>query len=455
METNEIASAENIRKIKELLQTVDNQSQLLIQATQREDARGIVRFTDDHKISTKATPECKVEDSKRKQSVLQGVEEVERLKSEIADLKTSVKEKDLLIANLRAEAIKASKLYNALLAKKAEVEAQNLRLVKRLDVSSEQEFDSSIDYTRVMELKSAVLALEAELQAARTSEESLKTELLCISNDFARTKEDLAEVESQYSRLIEEISVAGDGETGSIPAKFPATQRIGSVKQFPVISGAEEEVRTARESRSLPISPLSTATSNSLLAKSPNKLSRQLRTLPRDSTLSKTGDSSGKESESLEAKRRSEESLTLSSFSFASVSKHGSFPITALTTLIRARAKMLLLCDMSATMGTGGRIKAQRKCVYTIMQTCIEQNCCFALGTWNSRVSWLENSSQGMVEGHGWWRRGDEVLNDFKALDAVEPEGGHDMRASLEAAIRAYPDTTDLVVICHGKVPLA
>jgi hypothetical protein len=105
--------------------------------------------------------------------------------------------------------------------------------------------------------------------------------------------------------------------------------------------------------------------------------------------------------------------------------------LNLLASIIKPKTKMILLCDKSSTMIHGGRIKAQRRCVYSIANASIENNSALVLSYWNSKLHWVSSVSSSN-DHHVAWQRGEEILSSFRTLETVQPEGGHDMRNALE-----------------------
>lgn len=338
---------------------------------------------------------------------------------------------------------------------------------KIVEDSSEERYNkqlkemSTLHEKTVTELHAAIKELEFELHSTKSRENSIAVELKAITTQYYktaeqldRTREELTDIQLNYSRIQAEVEsnafLSRDGSVASI--KDPTT--TSSVKDFPDISEAADRAKlgTLAElpvSLAAPPSQMLSPISNApQLAKSPNKLGRRFRAVDdreeSEITLPFRNASVIDFNINQEIEGKTEDSSSVPSLQ---VPHKTTGTLNLLSMIIKPRTKMLIMCDMSSTMANGGRIKAQRKCVYSLANASIENNSFLALTYWNSKLHWVQAECE-VVTKH--WRRGEEILVGFKALEMVTPEGGHDMRNALENAIRTLPDATDIVVVCHG-----
>ena len=316
----------------------------------------------------------------------------------------------------------------------------------------------------VAELQVTIKELEFELQSSKSKENSIVLELKDITSQYQkaaeeldRTREELSEIQLSYTRMQAEIesSSAYLSREGSVAS---LRDPMGlSVKSFPSISEAADSTKPAKSTENekvhlavppsqIMLSPAPRTTPQP--ARSPNKVGRRFRAVDdreeSEITLPFRNASVIDLNLAQEVEGKTEDSSSVPSLQHP---HKAAGTLNLLSTIIRPRTRMMVMCDMSSTMANGGRIKAQRKCVYALANASIENNSLLALAYWNSKLHWVQ--SDGEPEPR-LWRRGEEILMGFKALESVTPEGGHDMRNALESAIRSLPDATDIVVICHG-----
>jgi chromosome segregation ATPase len=315
---------------------------------------------------------------------------------------------------------------------------RELSALKRSRVSAENTVEGGdsvqkqiTEYSHTIDsLENTLLELKSELEATKTHENSLLVELRDIKQQYERTRNDLNEVQSQYSKIIieHETSTLLSHESGM------------GVKRFPVITGASYDPSVDIDSFKEPgelkihnnpqlVSPLSYSSLN----RSPNKMGRRLTATDEltDTAISLPfKNASIMDFASTDA--RKPDDLNQQHQLNPSVTRIGPFPINMLGNIIKADSRLLIMCDMSSTMEKDDRLKVQRKCVYSIANASLEKNSWLGMSYWNSKlhfVSTVDDDGE-LITRH--WRRGDQILSGFKALESVKPEGGNDMRTSLE-----------------------
>lgn len=324
---------------------------------------------------------------------------------------------------------------------------------KMLDI---QEVMSSHQDT-IHELKRKMGSLESELQLTKKNESTLLLELqdvasrydnasmrlLDTSRALTDAQDELATYQSHFSRI---------GDESVMMHSRDVSMSSSSIKLFPDVSNILSDLETPVKSSSAPedlkhlpaISPLTASIS---LNQSPNKLARRIRAIvEREESEITMPFHDASIMNLIPSPVKSGEETTVTSLN-PSVARSSAFPINLLASIIKPKTKLLILCDMSATMANGDRVKAQRKCVYSIANSSIENNSSLALSYWNSKLHWVVG--EGEEPPYLGWRQGEQILTGFKALEAVPPEGGHDMRNALEVLLRSKAIGSLLIVSCR------
>jgi hypothetical protein len=102
-------------------------------------------------------------------------------------------------------------------------------------------------------------------------------------------------------------------------------------------------------------------------------------------------------------------------------------------------AKILVLGDVSGSMGGGGKMDILKRSFVDIVKKCEESNVNVSLASWDSWIEWSSNS---------WAPAKLAAVQDW--IQNRQARGGNDMRYAIEDAMRHFPDATDVYVMCDG-----
>jgi hypothetical protein len=131
--------------------------------------------------------------------------------------------------------------------------------------------------------------------------------------------------------------------------------------------------------------------------------------------------------------------------------------------------KVVILGDFTFSMGFGNRLRYLQECMTTLAGDCLSRECAVAMGVWSTGVSWLTNSrtctqnshtspnnggredaNPSMQDGGMYMCSATEIAAGMRAMNALQPRGGTDMRVTIEETLGCYPDCHDICMICDG-----
>jgi len=103
--------------------------------------------------------------------------------------------------------------------------------------------------------------------------------------------------------------------------------------------------------------------------------------------------------------------------------------------------KIVILGDISGSMGAGRQMEVLRKSFQEIASKSVEQQCPFAMGAWDTRVDWASST---------WITAASSSTNSF--ILSLRARGGNDMRNAITEGMRKFSDATDVYVMCDGDI---